>query len=113
LKSTFHYSNCNLARSCLALAGGANRTNLLLWAHAIFVKKAQKRFQIPSVFALTVLEPILIGSGRKLKRFTDTAEEPTASRKILPEQIMAFSAVCVSITAGFLKMERVFAGCGE
>jgi len=42
---SFQYSNGNLARSCLAMAGGANRTNLLLWAHAIFVKKARKRFQ--------------------------------------------------------------------
>jgi len=41
----FHHSNGNLARSCLAMAGGANRTNLLLWAHAIFVKKTRERFQ--------------------------------------------------------------------
>jgi hypothetical protein len=85
----------------------------MLWAYANFVKKARKRFQIPSVSVPTVSEPILIGSGRKLKRFTDTAEEPTASRKILPEQITAFSAVCAFITAGFLKMEPVFAGCVE
>jgi hypothetical protein len=95
------------------MAGGANRTNLLLWAHAIFVKKVRKRFQIPSVFVQTVSEPILIGSGRKLKRFTNTAEELTAYRKILPEQITAFSAVCASITAEFLKMVPVFAGCVE
>jgi hypothetical protein len=36
-----------------------------------------------------------------------------ACRKILPEQRTVFSAVCVSITVGFLKMEPDFADYGE
>ena len=61
----------------------------------------------------TVSELILIVSGRKLEMFTGTAEGLMGSRKTLPEQTTAFSVVCASITAGFLKMEPVFAGCGE
>jgi hypothetical protein len=95
------------------MADEAYPTILLLWAHVIFVKRVRKRFQIPSGFVPTVSETILIGSGRKLKRFINTAEAPMASRKILPEQRTVFSAVCVSITVGFLKMEPDFADYGE
>jgi hypothetical protein len=95
------------------MAGGANRANLLLWVHAIFVKKARELFQTPSVFVPTVSGPILIGFGRKLKMFTGTAEGLMIFRKILPDQSTALPVGCASITAGFLKMEPAFAACGE
>jgi hypothetical protein len=84
----------------------------LTWVPAIFVKKARERFQTPSAFVPTVSEPILIVSGRKLNMFTGTAGGLITFRKILHDQIAALPADCASITAGFLKMEPVFAVCG-